>query len=318
MVSYHIYTSNEFNAELNQLPGNSFLSTQLKLKWQKKGVPEAILRGTVAVDDSTSTIFLMGQDSSRVHKYDLQNDEWKEVPKQCPHINPGLVFIDGLLTAVGGQKVSYMYESDTNEVVSWDKGKWVRKFPSMQQAHSNPIMLVYRDWVIAIDRNDINKTEIGMKYHSFTFTWSKIELKPPLELHNFTATVCDDNLIFANMYGCAIACEFPLNSTTMTTQSGPSQANQVADQSQQWRVLKSLSKETTVTTFLGDAVCISEDGILYKLILDEGKWVEIEDMKMASYMPVKAPIVCVVKNRLVVIGGVQGEFCTTTVQIGSY
>ena len=286
----------------------SCLSTQLKLKWEKKNAPEAILRGTVAVDDSTSTIFLMGQDSSRVHKYDLNKDEWKEL-KPCPHINPGLVFIDGL-TAVGGQKVQY---GDTNEVVSWDKGKWVRKLPSMQQAHSNPIILVYKEWVITIDRKDVKKIEVMRKVLSFASTWSMIELNPPLELQNVSATVCGDNLILVNALGacdCAVDCESLLNSK----QSGLSQAGQAADQSLQWNVFESLSKETTVTTFLGDAVSVNEDGI-YKLKLDEGRWV---NMTSKLYMPVKAPIVCAVYDKLVVIGGVQEESSTSTVQIGSY
>lgn len=249
----------------------------------------------------------MGKDSPKVYKYDLIRDEWKVIPIQCPHINPGLVFIDGILTAVGGQTAT---DTCTKEVVSWE-GEWVRKVPPMQQAHSNPIILVYKDWVIAMEGNDIEKTQVW-KIHSFT--WSSIKLQPPLDLKSFTATVYGDNLILVNtsdVSGCAIGCESLMTSIT-TTQSSPSRA---ANQTQQWRILQSLSKETTVTTFCEDAVCISDDGILYKLILDEGEWEETEDMTMASYTPVKAPIVCAVKNRLVVIGGVQGEICTNDVQI---
>lgn len=241
----------------------------------------------------------MGKNSPIVYKYDLIEDEWRQIPIPCPHINPGLVFIDGLLTAIGGQTVPYT--SDTKEVITW-QGQWGRKFPSMQHAHSHPIVLVYKDWVIAMEENNIEETEVW-KIHSFA--WSSIKLRPPLDLESFTATVYDDNLILVNilgMSGCAIRCESLLN------------------QSPEWRLLKSLSKGTTVTTFCGDAVCVNEDGILYKLKLDEGnsKWVEIENMTMASYTPVKAPIVCVVKNRLVVIGGIQGEFGTSTIQIGEY
>lgn len=257
----------------------------------------------------------MGQDSPKVYMYDLNRDEWKEISEQCPHINPGLVFIDGVLTAVGGKRTPFM--TDTGEVVSWERGKWEKMFPSMQHTHGNPIVLTYKDWVIAIDENDVKETEV---WNIRSFAWSKIELWPPLDLKHFTATICGDNLILVNLVNDLGACDYAIDCESllksMTAKSVPPRACQIAEQPQ-WRVFKSLPKDTTVTTFYGDAICVNEDGI-YMLKWDEGEWVEIEDKTSKTYMPVKAPIVCAVKNQMVVIGGLQGGVCSNTVQIGSY
>jgi len=51
-----------------------------------------------------STIaYVIGRGSQTVYSYQLDKDKWNE-HSECPHVNPGLVIINDLLTTVGGKE----------------------------------------------------------------------------------------------------------------------------------------------------------------------------------------------------------------------
>ena len=76
--------------------------SQLALKWSdRKRAPEKMYKGAAVVHDTTA--YIIGADSCTVYSYKVDGDEWNK-HSECPHINPGLIIINNLLTAVGSKE----------------------------------------------------------------------------------------------------------------------------------------------------------------------------------------------------------------------
>ena len=70
------------------------------MRWQKKSkAPKKMLRGSAAVDGNMA--YFNGRDSA-VHSYDLDTQEWHQLP-DAPYIYFTLVVVHHILTLVGGQ-----------------------------------------------------------------------------------------------------------------------------------------------------------------------------------------------------------------------
>ena len=102
-------------------------SSSLTFTWRKgPNAPSKMFKGTCTAHGKKA-YFSGWQSSEVVYEFDAETDEWLKLP-DCPNTRFGLVVIDGLLTAVGGDD-SMWYR--TNKLLSYKDNKWVQHFPSM-------------------------------------------------------------------------------------------------------------------------------------------------------------------------------------------
>ena len=98
---------------------------QLELTWEARGyAPCEMVRGSAVVHDSLA--FFSSYDSHAVFAYNLENNDWNELP-ECPQRDFRLAVVNYLLTAVGGESGRIL----SGRLRSFRDGKWVPVFPPM-------------------------------------------------------------------------------------------------------------------------------------------------------------------------------------------
>ena len=221
-----------------------------------------------------NTIYVIGHGSPTVHSYKLDTNVWNhDELSPCPHTKPGLVVVNNLLTAVGGQERVHL----TNKLVSWKHGGWVEEFPPMQTPRKEPGLIGNDTHIVAVG-GDHKGREVEV-FHIPTQVWSTVT-NLPTRLQYITATLCHDDIIAVGRLGSAYA----INMDALI--SRPTQ----------WANLPNCPQWSTLTTFHGHTLLVHYNGIHE---LREGQWVRIGNMSV----PKALPIVCVVGNQMVVVGG---------------
>ena len=244
-------------------------------------VPQVMVRGAGAVYDNT--LYVIGENSRSIYCYDIEkfNGDWTRVQTRCPHVNPGLVFVRGMLTAVGGSE----NDRSTNKLVSWKGRKWMEEIPPMPTARSSPAVVADNRHVIVIGGDDRSEVEL---YDMHTHVWSTV-VSLPHPLKGITATLCHGDVIVA-MDNTGSTYSISIDSLLPSTLARP-----------HWRALPRppiVMGWPTLATFHGEAVCVCSDGIHQ---LYEGGWVRIQDnFLLVSW---NRSIVCVVRDKIVVVGG---------------
>lgn len=236
--------------------------------------------------------FIIGCDSHTIYKFNLNADKWSEYC-QCPHINPGLVIINHLVTAIGGNERG----NPTNKLVSWDGRKCVEEFPPMQSPRQLPAVVHYGTYIVAIggDREQRGVEVLNIR----SLAWSTV-VSLPRSLYHIVATLCNDDIIAMARHGMTykinvhslISTLSPEVSTTgyaqwMSIPECPVGYHDVFGVYGGWPAL---------TTFHGETVVVHYYGIfqLYK-----GQWEKIGDMPV----PRCYCLVCTVHDQMVVVGG---------------
>ena len=104
------------------------------LSWKPSKAQQRLYRGSVAVD--ANMVYCNGWDSTTVHTYDLQKEEWGRVT-DCSYPHSCLVIVQGLLTTVGGGP----HLRPTNSLLSLTgeggDSKWSPLFPAMPTERRN-------------------------------------------------------------------------------------------------------------------------------------------------------------------------------------
>jgi len=106
---------------------------QLKAVTIKRGkdAPVAMSRGSATASDSKC--YFVSENSNEVRMYDVEKDDWF-VLRQCPYNNSALAVVNGLLTAIGGERgepSTAAYEF-TNSLYSLSNRRWIEKLPPMK------------------------------------------------------------------------------------------------------------------------------------------------------------------------------------------
>ena len=98
------------------------ISPQLTVQWHtQKTAPCVMHRGSAVAD--LKIVYCMPYDSYSVYRYQLREDQWNDLPS-CPCKNSGLVVIDGVLTAVGGEDGSRCI----NRLFTLRQSQWVEEY----------------------------------------------------------------------------------------------------------------------------------------------------------------------------------------------
>ena len=239
-------------------------------------------RGSAAVYGNT--VFVIGENSNMIHRYSLTKNEWSTLPVACPHTNPGLTFVENVLTAVGGQLKGH----STKKVTSWKNQKWEKEIPPMQHPHSSPSVLNTPGYII-VTGGAGNKEKSVIEIFSFQAqTWVKV-VPLPKPLYGVTTTLYRTDYIL--MDGCGSTYSMDISALLSPT-------------TYSWKDLSRVPSvlhvgEATVTTIRGRLICICIDGI-YQLS-EDCAWKRLQDNY--SFFSWSKCIACVVGQSLVVVGG---------------
>ena len=223
--------------------------------------------------------YIIGRDSHTIYSYKLDSDKWEEHSK-CPHVNPGLVIINDFLTAVGGKEG----DSITNNVVSFNCTEWMKVFPPMQTARDDPAVVHYGNYVIALGGGHEERGVELLNVNSLL--WSTVTSLPK-PVTNITATLHHENIIAMDYRGYAY---------TISIDS--------LKKHYQWMPLPrcpvdyndTLIGGPPLTTLHGRCLVVSYKGVFQ---LQDREWVMIGD----TSVPMLYSIVCVMCDRMVVVGG---------------
>ena len=253
-------------------------------------------RGAVIVHGAITYIIEHG--SHTLYSFQLDIDKWKK-HSECPHINPGLVIINDLLTAIGGVEGDHL----TNKLVSWSHTQeWVRQFPPMQTARERPAVMHYGTYVIALGGDH---EERGVELlHIPSLLWSTVT-SLPIPLKNITATLCHDGTIAMDCYGSAYMIKIDSLISSIRLEKSSTQHSQWLPLPQcPVHCYAGYSGGPVLTTFRGQILVVSYSGIFQ---LQERQWVRIGN----TSVPVYDCMVCAVCDHMVVVGGLSPDFTPT-------
>ena len=269
-----------------------------QLNWeQKKRAPSALLRGSAAVQGDT--VYVIAENSRKIHKFCLSSNEWSTMVGECPHTNPGIAFVEGVLTAFGGEQLG----RQTTIVSSFKDRVWVDKnLPIMKYPHSRPSVLNHQNkHIIVTGGTCFNEIPMVEVFSIDSWSWSKLVLLPK-DFYNITATVCDNTYLVVDISGAGYSIDLPSLLTLAKDTKPP------------WKDMPSLSVagKPTVAAFRGRIIAVSSDGV-HQLTEDHG-WVKFDDA-FSPFSAWSGFLVCVVgerEERLVVMGGCNSNSDNTT------
>ena len=267
--------------------------------------PQVMVRGAATVYGYS--VFVIGENSNQIHCYYMDRDEWSTLSVGCPHINPGLTFVDNVLTAIGGQ----LRDQSTNKVTSYRNGKWTKEIPSMKYPHSSPSVTNCGNFVIVAGGAWYNENSVIEILLIPARSWSKVVVLPK-PLYSLTATLCHNDYIVMDGHGCT----YSMDITTLTSP---------LSRSHPWKDLPRLSVvgEATLATIHKQVMCVCSDGV-YQLSEDR-EWKKIHETFSAFFSWSKS-IVCsvgehlLVDEKLLVVGGYNpnSDYGTSEVSVAHF
>lgn len=165
------------------------------LTWMDKiAVPtESIMQRGSAAAVGDVAFFNPGA-TNIVYAYKSFSQEWSELQPRCQHYSFTLIAINGLLTAVGGNK-----EKDTpgHTLLSFSEGNWNEVFPPMSMRRSSPAAACVGQFVLVAGgcRQDLLSIEI---MNSNTLQWCTASISLPVDseatLSLAAMVACGDDL----------------------------------------------------------------------------------------------------------------------------
>ena len=273
------------------------ISPQLTVKChRKKTAPRGMTRGSTTAESQFA--YFTPDGSSSVYRYEWRGEKWKKLPSY-PYLNPGLVIIDGKLTAVGGYDGSR--SNHTNKLLTLQQNKWVEEYPPMNTGRSSPAVVSTSDGEYLI----VIGGYVGGGYWTATVElfqvksrrWYKLtDLPQPLVYPS--ATICGDQL---NAIGCGT------NGYSCSLQALPSSDQPITSPlTLSWKPLPPLPVTvSTAVTLCGQLVVIggrrrgvSVVNSIHQLV--DGQWVEIGSMATGRS---ECLVVSPSPDKIIIVGG---------------
>ena len=254
-----------------------------------------------ATTDGQFTYFTPNGPTS-VYRYEWRGEKWEELPS-CPHRNPGLVIIDGKLTAVGG----YDGFHRVKKLLTLQQKKWVKEYPPMNTARHSPAVVSTSDgeYLIVIGgwggSGGGDRTATVELFQVKSRRWYKLtDLPQPLPYPS--ATICGDqlNVIGRDANGCSCSLPaLPFSDRPITLPLTLS-----------WKPLPPLPvTDSTAATLCGQLVVIggrrgrSPVNSIHQLV--DGQWVEIGSMATGRF---RCLVVSPSPDKIIIVGGEVSHF----------
>ena len=252
-------------------------------------------RGATAVDGNI--VYVTAGYTHHVWAYDLKEDKWTRL-LDCPHRRVGLAVVNGMLTAVGGERNG----APTNALVSLTD-KWAEHFPPMQ---INPRRLQCNPAVVCTGKHLVVVVRLDRIVHVMDTTsleWFSASSQP-LPSWMPSLAVCGTELYALDSKRLVFSCSLP----TLLQSSSAVQP----ETTDVWQKLAYVPVEdSTLTTLCGELIAVGgrnerSEPVDTIQVYDrsENSWHIIGHMPTARYDCLVATLL---SDTLVVIGGVTRE-----------
>ena len=297
------------------------------LSWKRSKAPETMSRGSVAVD--TNMVYCNDWDSTSVHTYDLQKEEWGRVTN-CSYFYSCLVIVQGMLTTVGGGP----YGRPTNSLLSLTgeggDSKWSPLFPAMPTKRRDTAA-VYDgcSLIVAGGYDGVNRLATVEVLDTNTRQWSTASSL----LHPYTVAtlgICGDRLYMLGGYDqpglqgtrSVLTCSVPELLQSCQTQSLAGWLRTLTLKKKQvWRHVADAPHElSTCSVLCGRLVAVGgfdeagKDTTAISVYNENtDSWETMADMPTARC----GALVATVSGKMMVIGGLVGLTALDTVEIGT-
>ena len=300
--------------------------SSIHLRWRKSGrAPERMRRGAAVVDGRVA--YFNCNWSSTVHAYDSPTQQWSTLP-ECPQVQFNLAVVNGLLTAIGGNRSG----EATNTLLSLtgeESGrKWSEEFPPMPTKRWLTAAVCSAKSLIVAGgttgaggfKHNLAAVEV---MNTETGQWLTASSLP----HPFawaSATICGDRLYMLggndrNCMTSVLTCPLPDLRQPSSLGGRLKRALTLADQRQVWQEVADLPVyQSTCTTINGQLLavggCVSCSSYgdytdaIYRYNPTSNSWEVISHMPTARYFCLVAVLP---SSELMVVGGDTGFLGST-------
>ena len=250
---------------------------------KKKTAPHVMRRGSATTDDRFAYFTPVG--SKLVYRYQLNTEKWE---KLCPspYRYSGLVIIDGELTAVGGEDISYGVYRYTNKLFTLRQGRWVEHYLPMNTALSETSVVSTSDgkYIVVIGGYvGGDWTATVELFHVRSRRWYELT-NLPQDLTRPSATICDNQLYVIGSDDTGYSCSLQALLSSDQPITSQSISNILT-----WTSLPQLPLEwSTAATLCGQLVTVggmrgvSPVNSIHQLL--DGQWVKIGSMSSCREM----------------------------------
>ena len=176
----------ELQQSLRGKGGGGVATVPLKLKWRDgPRAPFPTYGESVAVSREVA-YFRDGVSSSKVLMYNSMTQQWTVLP-ECPKKYFSIAVVNGLLTAVGGQK---LLATPTKSLLSLSQQKWIEQFPPMTYCHYSPAVATTNTSLIVAGGWGPDEKKVAVEVmDTETSHWSTVASLPH-PLAQATAAIC--------------------------------------------------------------------------------------------------------------------------------
>ena len=259
----------------------------------KKTTPCGMWRGSATTDDQFA--YFTPDGSNFVYRYQWGTEKWKKLPPS-PCCNSGLVIIDGELTAVGGQDVSYCY---TNKLFTLQQ---VEHYPPMNTVRYSPAVVSTSDgnYIVVIGGGvRYGWTATVELFHVRSRRWYELT-NLPRDLPFPSATICGNEVHVIGYYGAGYSCSLQALLSSDKPITSQSISRMIT-----WKPLPRLPVTwSTAATLCGQLVIVGGlQGVLpvnsiHQLL--DGQWVKIGSMFSGRS---KCLVVSPSPDKMMIVGG---------------
>ena len=283
---------------------------QLKLNWEAcSKAPCAMVRGAAVAHGSLA--YFSTHASSDVFAYDLEKDDWSELPK-CRQRGFGLAVVNDVLTAVGGG----LHGGCGNRLRSFNGSKWVKMFPPMPTKRVLHTVVSTQNYLIAAGGLGVGKTLSTVEVMDMnTLKWyTAASLPEPVQ--DMSATVCGGRLY---LLGTHVVFTCTLDSLIRSCHP-PSQTPPHTSAASVWqRVADVPFMASTCTTLNGRVLAIGgEDSHLHPTAAVHMYDAKSDSWPLVGYMPTARSncLVVALRNHIITVDGFTGDRRCSTVECG--
>ena len=289
----------------------------LRLCWQNgTNTPLPILGESSAVAGKIAYFYSWWH--KKILLYNSEIGTWAILPK-LPRTHFSIAVINMVLTAIGGKQG----DASTKTLVSLsDQQKWMQQFPAMKHYHNNSAIACTGTHLIVAGGYGPDEKLAPVEVMDILTKHWLTATNLPYSWRQASSTVCDDKMFIAGGFakGSQTKSVIMCNLRELLHSTAP----QFSRHSTHcvWREIATLPVyHSTLVSFEGELYAVggceadrSPSSEVYRYKMNTNSWTICSQMKIKRYQCFAVPI----SNKLLVVGGFQGDRDTDSVEIASF